>query len=104
MSIRYRVVKQVSGFDRTGTGKYAVKTVTGETLTFSTLGPGLRTRVPDSEKIAHVSAIYRRKMNFMPGSMFKNFLKDVSLSRPGETGSKEAGGESEERQRVTVIP
>ncbi len=34
MSIRYKAVKQVSGFDKTATGKYVVKTVTGETLTF----------------------------------------------------------------------
>ncbi len=32
MSIRYKAVKQVSGFDKAGTGKYAVKAVTGETL------------------------------------------------------------------------
>ncbi len=35
MSIRYKAVKQVSGFDKTATGKYAVKTVTSETLTFN---------------------------------------------------------------------
>ena len=34
MSIRYKAVKQISGFDKTATGKYAVKAVTGETLTF----------------------------------------------------------------------
>ncbi len=34
MSIRYKAVKQVSGFDKTGTGRYTVKTVTGEMLTF----------------------------------------------------------------------
>ncbi len=91
MSIRYKTVKQVSGFDKAGTGKYAVKTVTGETLPFGTLCPGLRTRAEDSEKIANISAVYRRKMNFMPGSMFKNFLKDVSLLRPGEPGPKKGG-------------
>ncbi len=35
MSIRYKAVKQVSGFSKTGTGKYAVKTVTDEMLTFN---------------------------------------------------------------------
>ncbi len=40
MSIRYKAVKQVSGFDKAGTGKYAVKAATGETLTFGTLRPG----------------------------------------------------------------
>ncbi len=34
MSIRYKAVKQVSGFDKAGTGKYTVKTMAGETLTF----------------------------------------------------------------------
>ncbi len=95
MSIRYKTVKQVSGFDKTGTAKYAVRTVTDEMLTFGTLRPGLRTRAQDSEQTANAPAIYRRKMNFMPGSMFKHFLKDVSLSRPGETGPKQDGGESE---------
>ncbi len=95
MSIQYKVAKQVSGFDKTGTGKYAVKTVTGETLTFGTLRPGLRTHAQDSEQTANAAVAYRRTMNFMPGKMFKHFLKDVSLSRPGETGSKKNGAESE---------
>ena len=89
MSIRYKAVKQVSGLDKAGTGKYAVKTVTGETLPLGTLGSVLRTHVQDSEKIAHASVVYRRKMNFMPENMLKNFLKDVPLSRLGEPGPKE---------------
>ncbi len=40
MSIRYKAVKQVSGFDKTATGKYAVETVTSEMPTFGALGPG----------------------------------------------------------------
>ncbi len=124
MSIRYKVVKQVFGFDKTGTEKYVVKAVTGETLTFDkvctqvtqvcgahrgtvaqitsglfdvmlyhldrghsvqfgefgTLRPGLRTYAQDSEQTANASAVYRRKINFIPGKMFKNFLKDVSIS------------------------
>ncbi len=91
MSIQYKVAKQVSGFDKTGTGKYAVKTVTGEMLPFGTLRPGLGTRAQDSEQTANASAVYRRKMNFMPGSMLKNVLKGVSISRPGEPSPKEAG-------------
>ena len=35
MNIRYKTIKQVSGFDKAGTGKYAVKAVTGETVTFN---------------------------------------------------------------------
>ena len=95
MSIRYKTVKQVSGFDKAGTGKYAVKAVTGKTLTFGTLRPGLGTRAQDSERTANAAAVYRRKMNFMPGSMLKNFLKGVPLSRPDEPNSKEDEGESE---------
>ncbi len=91
MSIRYKTVKQVSGFDKAGTGKYAVKTVTGETLPFGTLRSGLRTRAQDSERAANAPAVSRRTMNFMPGNMFKHFLKDVSLLRPGEPGPKEDG-------------
>ena len=125
MSIRYKVVKQAFGFDKTGTEKYVIKTVTGEMLTFDkvcaqvtqicgahrgtvtqvigglfdvmanhldmghsvqlgefgTLRPGLRTKAQDSEKTANASAVYRRKINFTPGRMFKNFLKDVSILR-----------------------
>ncbi len=40
MRIRYKAVKQISGFDKAGTGKYTVKTVTSEMLTFGTLRPG----------------------------------------------------------------
>ncbi len=91
MSIRYKAVKQVSGFDKTATGKYAVKAVTGKTLTFGTLCPGLGTRAQDSEQTANAAVVYRRKMNFMPGSMLNNCLKDVPLLRLGEPGPKEAG-------------
>ncbi len=91
MSIRYKAVKQISGFDKTATGKYAVKTVTGETLTFGTLHPGLETHAQDSEQTANAAAVYRCKMNFMPGKMFKPFLKGVSVSRPDEPSPKEGG-------------
>ena len=91
MSIRYKAVKQVSGFDKTGTGKYAVKAVTGETLPFGTLCPGLGTRAQDSERTANAAVVYRRRMNFMPGSMLKNVLKGVSVSRPDEPSPKEGG-------------
>ncbi len=95
MSIRYKTVKQVSGFDKAGTGKYAVKAATGETLPFGTLRSGLGTRAQDSERTANAPAVYRRRMNFMPGSMLKHFLKGVSISRPDGTDPKEDGGESE---------
>ncbi len=95
MRIRYKAVKQISGFDKTGTGKYAVKAVTGETLPFGTLRPGLRTHAQDSEQTANAAAVYRCTMNFMPGSMLKNALKDVSLLHPDEPVSKEDDGESE---------
>ncbi len=88
MSIRYKTVKQVSGFDKAGTEKYAVKTVTSEMLTFGTLHSDLGTHAQDSERTANAPAVYRRKINFMPGSMLKNFLKDVPLSRPDEPGPK----------------
>ncbi len=91
MSIRYKAIKQVSGFDKAGTGKYIVKAVTGETLTFGTLHPGLGTHAQDSERTANAAVVYRRKMNFMPGSMLKNFLKGVPLSHLSEPVSKEDG-------------
>ncbi|MCD7900679.1 MAG: DNA-binding protein [Bacteroides sp.] len=125
MSIQYKVVKQVLGFNKEGGEKYVIKTVTGEMLTFDkvcnqvsqvcgahrgtvtqvvgglldvlvnnldmghsvqlgefgTLRPGLRTRAQSSEETANVSAIYRRKINFVPGKMLKNFLRDVAITR-----------------------
>ncbi len=91
MSIRYKTVKQVSGFDKAGTGKYAVKAATGETLTFGTPHPDLGTRTQDSERAANAPAVSRRKMNFIPGKMSKNVLKDIPLSRPDEPNPKENG-------------
>ncbi len=35
MSIRYKTVKQISGFDKTATGKYTVKSATGKMLTIN---------------------------------------------------------------------
>lgn len=61
---------------------------------FGTLRPGLRTRAQDSEEAANASAVYRRKINFMPGKMFKSFLKDVSVTRLAGTGLNE-GNEGE---------
>lgn len=128
MSIRYKVVKQSFGFDKTGTEKFVIKTVTGEMVSFDkvcnqvtqvcgahrgtvsqvlgglfdvavnhldmghsidlgefgSLRTGLRTRAQDTEETANSSAVYRRKINFTPGKMFKNFLKDVSITRVPE--------------------
>jgi len=137
MSIKYKVVKKTFGFDKSGTEKYVVSTVTGEMLTFDkvcaqvtqvcgahrgtvtqvigglfdvmvnhldmghsvqlgefgTLRPGLRTKAQDSEEAANASAVYRRKINFMPGKMFKSFLKDVSVTRMAGIGLNDGGGD-----------
>ena len=125
MSIKYKVVKQVFGFDKTGETKYVVKPVAGETLTFDkvrtqvvqicgahrgvvnqviaglidvmvnnldmghgvqlgefgTLRPGIRAKAQDDEKAADVGTVYRRRINFVPGKMLKNLLRDVGITR-----------------------
>lgn len=125
MSIKYKVVKQVFGYDSTNTVRYVVRPVTGERLTFdkvraqvsqicgihrgvtnvvldglidvlmnnldmghsvqlgefATLRPGIRAKSKTSEEEVGATAIYRRKINFVPGKMLKNFLKDISVTR-----------------------
>lgn len=142
MSIKYKVVKQVLGFDKNGGEKYVLKTVTGEMLTFNkvcnqvcqitgahrgvvtliigglldvmvnnldmghsvqlgdfgTLRPGLRTKAQDNEEDATAQAVYRRKINLVPGKMLKNFLNDVSVTRAAvstQSSSNNSGGNGE---------
>lgn len=125
MSISYKIVKQIFGYDKTKTVKYVAKSVTGEMLTFDKvrnqvsqicgihrgtsnlvidglldvlvnnldmghsvqlgefgiLRPGIRAKAQSSEETVDAATIYRRKINFIPGKMLKNFLKDVSVTR-----------------------
>ena len=125
MSINYKIVKQIFGYDKTNTVKYVAKSVTGEMLTsdkvrkqvaqicgihrgttnlvidglldvlvnnldmghsvqlgeFGVLRPGIRAKAQSSEETVDAATIYRRKINFIPGKMLKNFLKDVSVTR-----------------------
>lgn len=150
MSIQYKVIKQVFGFDKDGKEKYVLKAVTGEMLTFDkvcnqvsqicgahrgtvvliigglldvlvnnldmghsvqlgefgVLRPGLRTKAQDNAETATVQAIYRKKVNFVPGKMLKNFIKDVAVSRVaaasvtsvdnnnGNNGNNDNGGDN----------
>ncbi|WP_239059601.1 DNA-binding protein [Bacteroides sp. 224] len=48
---------------------------------FGVLRPGFRTKAQDTKEDANADAVYRRKINFVPGKMLKNFLKDVSITR-----------------------
>ncbi|NDV83246.1 DNA-binding protein [Bacteroides sp. 51] len=137
MSIKYKVVKQVFGYDKTKTVKYVAKSVTGEMLTFDKvrkqtaeicgmhrgvtnlvldglldvlvnnldmghsvqlgefgiLRPGIRAKAQDEEKAVDAETVYRRKINFIPGKMLKNFLRDVSVTRvvPLETDYTNGG-------------
>ncbi len=97
MSIRYKTVKQVSGSDKTGTGKYVVKTVTGETLTFDNV----------CTQVTRVCGAHRETVPRAIGGLFDvmaNHLDRGHSVRSGEsgtlhpglrTGSKEDNGESE---------
>ena len=125
MSIKYKIVKQVFGYDKTNTVKYVARSVTGEMLTFDKvrkqtaeicgthrgitnlvldglldvlvnnldmghsvqlgefgiLRPGIRAKAQDEEKAVNAETVYRRRINFVPGKMLKNFLRDVSVTR-----------------------
>lgn len=125
MSIRYKVVKQVFGFDPDKKEKYVARSVTGELVTsdklrdrvtqvtglhrgvvnhvidgvldsavdylelghsvqigdFCILRPAIRAASQDSEEAITANTIYRRKINFVPGKMLRNFIKDVPVTR-----------------------
>lgn len=125
MSIKYKVVKQVFGFDDTKTPHYVVKPVSTGVLDFDKvrnqvtqicgihrgtvnvvldglidvminnldmghsvqlgefgmLRPGFRTKAQETEAAANADSVYRRKINFVPGRLLKNFLRDVSINR-----------------------
>ncbi len=125
MSIQYKVVKQVFGFDQTQSEKFVARAVTGQMLPsdqfcnqvcqitgihrsvvgavfggvldvlvnnmnmghsvqlgeFGCLRPGIHAKAQDSAEEATASTVYRRKINFVPGKMLKNFLNDVSVTR-----------------------
>jgi len=55
---------------------------------FGVLRPGLRTKAQDTADTANVDAIYRRKINFVPGKMLKSCLKDAAVTRAAESASK----------------
>ena len=149
MSIKYKIVKQIFGYDTTRTVKYVAKSVTGEMLTFDKvrkqtaeicgihrgttnlvldglldvlvnnldmghsvqlgefgiLRPGIRAKAQDEEKAVSADTVYRRRINFVPGKMLKNFLRDVSVTRAvpmdtdyttGSGTTNPGGGEEEE--------
>ncbi|MDR2968367.1 MAG: HU family DNA-binding protein [Tannerellaceae bacterium] len=125
MSIKYKVVKQTFGFDKTKKPHYVVKPVTTGVLTFDrvraqvmqvcgahrgtvnqvidglidvminnlemghsvqlgefgTIRPGIRAKAKTREADATAESVYRRKVNFVPGKLLKNFLQDVSISK-----------------------
>ena len=62
---------------------------------FGTLRPGLRTKAQDSEKEANAQAVYRRKINFVPGKMLKSFLKDVAISRAAAASLDTTGNDTD---------
>lgn len=125
MSVKYKIVKQVFGFDESKTPRYVAKSVTGEMLPFDkvraqvaqvcgahrgtvnlvidglldvlvnnldmghsvqlgefgSLRPGIRAKAQTSEENVSADTVYRRKINFVPGRMLKDFLKNVSVTR-----------------------
>jgi len=139
MSLKYKVVKQVLGFDKDGGEKYILKAVTGEMLPFKkvcnqvcqitgmhrgvvnliigglldvmvnslemghsvqlgdfgTIRPGLRTKAQDSEEKANAKAIYRKKINIVPGKMLKNCLNDAGVIRAAQLSDTTDSGDNQ---------
>ncbi len=60
MRIRYKTVKQVFGFDKAGTGKYTVKTVTGEMLPFDNV----------CTQVTRICSAHRETVTRVTGSLF----------------------------------
>ncbi|WP_163173682.1 DNA-binding protein [Bacteroides sp. 51] len=151
--MKYKIVKQVFGYDKTNTVKYVAKSVTGEMLTFDKvrkqtaeicgthrgttnlileglldvlvnnldmghsvqlgefgiLRPGIRAKAQDDEKSVNAETVYRRRINFVPGKMLKNFLRDVSVTRVapidtdytnGSTATNPGGGDNDDGQVI----
>lgn len=148
MSIKYKVVKQVFGFDTEKKEKYVARAVTGELVTgdklrnrvtqvtglhrgvvnhvidgvldsavdylelghsvqigdFCILRPAIRASSQDSEEAITANTIYRRKINFVPGKLLRNFIADVPVTRMtipdvdytnGSSGSNKPGGDDD---------
>lgn len=67
---------------------------------FGTFRPGIRAKASDDEKDATVDRIYRRKINFVPGSALKDAMDKASINRftvpnTDYTTSGEGEGEGE---------
>lgn len=48
---------------------------------FGTMRPGIRAKAQEKEADATSESVYRRKVNFVPGKLLKNFLQDVSINK-----------------------
>lgn len=139
MSIQYKVVKQIFGFDKSKTPHYLVKPVISGVLPFDkvrsqvtqicgihrgtvnvvidglldimvnnldmghsiqlgefgTLRPGIRAKAQATEEEANAETIYCRKINFTPGRLLKNFLRDASINRMAPIKTDYTQGEEE---------
>jgi len=48
---------------------------------FGCFRPGIRAKAADNEEDVSANSIYRRKIHFTPGTLFKNAMKDTSITR-----------------------
>lgn len=110
MSIGYKVVKQVFGFDKTQTAKFVVRSVTGEMLAYDKV----------CLQVSQICGIHRGIVTVVIGGlldvMVNNLdmghsvkLDDFGVIRPGlrakaQNSEKEANGNTIYRRRIVFTP
>jgi predicted histone-like DNA-binding protein len=110
MSIKYKVVKQVFGFDETKTAKYVVKPVTGEMLAFD------KVRV----QVVQICGVHRGTVNLVLDGLLDVMVNSLDMGhsvqlgdfgafRPGirakaQNNEKAANADTVYRRKVNFVP
>ncbi len=76
MSITYKVVKQVFGFDKEKTPKYVVRAVTGEMLTFDKV----------RHQVAQISGIHRATVNSVVEGLLDVLVNNLDMGHSVQLG------------------
>lgn len=76
MSIKYKVVKQVFGFDKTGTAKYVARTVTGDMLDFDKV----------RKQVAQVCGAHRGTVNLVIDGLIDVMVNNLDMGHSVQLG------------------
>lgn len=110
MSIKYKVVKQVFGFDKTRTEKFVVRPVTGEMLTYDKV----------CNQVCQITGIHRGIVTVVIGGLLDVMVNNLDMGhsvkldefgilRPGlrakaQNSEKEADANTVYRRRIIFTP